>query len=215
MAISKAHERARAFGLDGLRSLVNHVRANVSDQSTAKQQAAAPPPPSVDAAHTNYAQSLLARFALPSARANFAASLASPSSFLSAALQQAAGGPRSDIEQHGSAMPSLAGLLEQVAALQQEKSELTRQLQQERGGGGLQARSASSSTQWSGMKSVGSDSDFDTISHEDVSAIKDASGGSWGAWMRGGGKRKAGSLPMGGAMPDQDVASSSGVSLKH
>lgn len=210
-AISAAYERARAFGLDGLKTLVNHVRANVSDQSAATP----PSPPAADASHPNYAQSLLSRFALPSARANFAASLAAPSSFLSAALQQAGGGPRGEVEQRAGAMPSLAALLEQVAALQQEKSDLTRQLQQERPGGGPHARPASSS-QWSGMKSVGSESDFDTISHEDASTIKESPGVTWGTWMWGGGdKGKAGNLPASGGKTNQDVGSSSGVNLKY
>lgn len=153
----------------------------------------------------------MSRFALPSARANFASSLGSPSSLLGAALQQATGGGRRDVDQHAGGGPSVAQLLEQLRQMQQEKEHLARQLQDR--SAGLHAPPSLSPEP--SIKSVGSEAEFDTISHEDAASGKDQrTSGAWGSWPFGGNRKTSGTRAASGGSGEHAAGSSSGIDIR-
>ncbi|KAL8987166.1 MAG: hypothetical protein Q9177_003605 [Variospora cf. flavescens] len=198
--ITNAHERAKAAGLQYLKRAIDLVKQNVLGMQAQHAQHA--PPPRMG---ETYAQNLLSRFNLPSARQGLAAPAGDFYGLLSAAIGQvsASGGSRDaqveemsrsgtlipkDITDNGEKMTFLSTQRERLrmllTALDREASELSddEMIQRDverRLGEGLQDDN---------LKKSRSEADFDTIDDkEELGSEKPgkAVGGGWMPWNWG------------------------------
>lgn len=200
--ITNAHDRAKSAGLQYLKRAIEFVKENVFG---IPPKARSSPPPS---SHGSYAQNLLSRFNLPSARGGFAAPAGDFSGLLGAALAQAtrSGVSREaqveEMSASGTLIPAnMTSPTERMtyisaqrdrlrvllSALDKEASNLS---VDQRISADVQRRIAAAGPGGDGLKKSKSEAEFDTIDHYEASTGGDKQGensasGGWMPWNWG------------------------------
>ncbi|KAH8808556.1 TB2/DP1, HVA22 family-domain-containing protein [Xylogone sp. PMI_703] len=196
--ISTAHERAMAAGLDYLNQAIEFVKTNVF--GLPPRQPSPPPTPST----FSYAQSLISRFNMPSARSGttprYGGSTGTSPDFyslLASAVSAVASASTPDREtSSGSLIPSTIRGEERVTfiAAQRERlsvllSALDREAAAIQSGGGPRGTSERPKSALSGLSKSRSETDFEKIDAESGSEGENAnrhghrdSGGAWLPW---------------------------------
>ncbi|MCJ1467627.1 hypothetical protein MMC07_006252 [Pseudocyphellaria aurata] len=227
--ITHAHDRAKAAGLSSLKRFIDFVKEKVLGLPPKSQPVRASP-------EGSYAQTLLSRFNLPSARQGLAAPAGDFYGLLSAALGQAGaggGGTReAPVEEktggtlipHGmtSASEKMTFLATQrerlrllLTALDKEASGLETEESIRRD---VERRLATPASDDDGLRKSRSEAEFDTIEREDWTGDKDSRGGGAGgdggsplqSWMPWG---RWGSSPPSAKGKEAERGSSSGVDV--
>jgi len=214
--IGSAHDRARSAGLQYLKQAIEFVRVKVLNLPPSQQ--ASPPPTSSG----TYAQSLLSRFNLPSARDGFAAPASDFYGLVSSALGQAmAGGGTKDIQAEEMSAsgtlipPNISSNADKMNYIASQRDRLrvlmsafdmeANKMSSSRDGGIESDVERRMRDIDSGLKKSKSELEFEPIEHEGTEFERQgrsASGG--GSWM-----------PWGWAGGQQPEGSSSGVDIHH
>ncbi|KAL2012841.1 hypothetical protein VTN00DRAFT_366 [Thermoascus crustaceus] len=198
--IGRAHERAKAAGLQYLNQAIDLFREKVLGLPPLRQEPAAPPPPTGPAA---YAQSLLSRFNIPATTTGGASA---PSTDLFSMLSSAvtavtspAGGKSGDTQAEALASSSSTLLPSNLAdaspeekakfiATQRQYLEVLRSAlaKEERSlGNGNGGESSESDDLTYGLRKNLSDNSFDHIEHDDVRSARDRSPAGWSSGLFG------------------------------
>lgn len=203
--ITNAHDRAKAAGLQYLKRAIEFVKENVFGIQPKAQSS---PPPS---SHGTYAQNLLSRFNLPSARQGFAAPAGDFYGLLSSALAQATNSGASrevqaeEMSASGTLIPSsmtspaekmtyISAQRERLrvllTALDKEASNLSTEEQITSDVERRMRDSAAPAEGEDGLKKSKSEAEFDTIDRDEASTGNDkqsqkTSSGGWIPWSWG------------------------------
>ncbi len=199
--ISTSHDRLKAAGLQYLKQAIEWTRVTILGLQPSKQQ---PPSP---ARNQSYAQTLLARFNLPSAQMEGAGTGAAGDFYamLSSALQGAvaSNGSRDaqaeDLSSSGTLVPpGLASAEERLSyiAAQRERLRVLLQAFDNEAESVASGRSVETARRRDpeALKKSRSELDFDRIEHDEAGHArprKQAAGGGWMDWVWGSGKDAA------------------------
>lgn len=203
--IGRAHERAKAAGLQYLNQAIDMFREKVLGLPPLRQEQAAPPPTGPAA----YAQSLLSRFNMPASSTSGAS--AAPSTDLFSMLSSAVtavtspAGGKSDTQAEALASSSSTLLPSNLAnaspeekakfiATQRQYLEVLRSAlakEEHNLGNGNGGESSESDDLTYGLRKNLSDNSFDHIEHDDVRSARDRSPAGWSSGFGANGEGNA------------------------
>lgn len=195
--ITNAHDRAKAAGLQYLKRAIEFVKENVFGIPPKAQSS---PPPS---SHGSYAQTLLSRFNLPSARDGFATPAGDFYDLLGATLAQATKSSASreaqaeELSASGNLIPpNMSSPIEKMSYISAQRDRLRVLLSaldkeagnlsvDERITADVEKRIAAGGSGDDGLKKSKSEAEFDTIDHLEASTggVKQGEKSASGGWM--------------------------------
>lgn len=191
--ITNAHDKAKSAGLRYIQQLIEYVKTNVLGMQ-AKSAPPSPPP------GTSYAQSLLSRFNLPSAKEGLAAPAGDFYGLLSAAVGTMARGASSrdiqvdELSRSGTLIPqnitSTAARINFLSTQREKLRVLLSALDNEASGleveRDVERRMGDAApVAQGGLQKSKSEAEFDTIDRDEASGQNSKSGGSWMPWAWG------------------------------